>query len=392
MKKKLSILSLLGAVAVLIVGAILLSSCEGPMGPAGPAGQDGVDGINGTDGTDGVDGNVTCLACHNTDTKEAIASEFAASQHASGSVAVAYAGGRASCARCHSHEGYLEFARTGDVANDFTNTSPWECSTCHAIHTDFAAGDYAFRLGDPVTLVADETIEIDGGNNNTCINCHQARRTAASYDSETADTTYTRKFTGDDIAVYSNAAVGPAGSITLDQSGTEDTLVVVFDIPVATHAYISSTHAGAHHGPQANVWSGKAAGVVDGDAFAPHAPGCVACHMGPETGHSFHPDASACIACHADQSDKEDDLDDNAARLEAIALALAAEHAVHIDDAWESGDALFGAVHPVYASLERDVFNAWWDFTLLMEDRSNGAHNPTYVETLLDGIEAALGL
>ncbi len=390
MKKKLSILSLLGAVAVLIVGAIVLSSCEGPMGPAGPAGQDGVDGVDGTDGTDGVDGNVTCLVCHNTDTKAAIASEFAASQHASGSIAVAYAGGRASCAECHSHEGYLEFARTGDVANDFTNPSPWECSTCHDLHTTFESADYAFRLGDPVTLIADETIELDGGNNNTCINCHQARRNAASYDSETADTTYTRKFTGDDIAVYTNAAVGPAGSITLDQSGTEDTLIVVFDIPVATHAYISSTHAGAHHGPQANVWSGKAAGVVDGDAYAPHEAGCVACHMGPETGHSFHVAEANCAECHS--SAKLPGLDATAERLEDIALALAAVHAVHIDDAWESGDPLFGAVHPVYASLTRDVFNAWWDFTLLMEDRSNGAHNPTYVNTLLDGIETTLGL
>jgi hypothetical protein len=114
--------------------------------------------------------------------------------------------------------------------------------------------------------------------------------------------------------------------------------------------------------------------------------------MGPETGHSFHPDASVCIACHADQSDKADDMDDVAERLEAIALALEAEHAVHVDDAWEPGDALFGAVHPVYASLERDIFNAWWDFTLVMEDRSKGAHNPTYVNTLLDGIETTLGL
>jgi hypothetical protein len=328
------------------------------------------------------------------ETKAAIASEFAASQHASGSVAVSYAGGRggsSACAACHSHEGYLEFARTGGVANDFTNPSPWECSTCHELHTDFG-GDYAFRLGDPVTLVADETVVIDGGNNNTCINCHQARRDAASYDNVTKDTTYTSKFTdAADITAYTTAAVGPAGSITLDESGATDTLVVVFDVPVA-NAYISSSHAGAHHGPQANVWSGKAAGVADGNAYAPHAPGCVACHMGPETGHSFHPDASACIACHADQSDKEDDLADNAARLEAIAAELATRNAVHIDAAWESGDPLFGAVEPKLASLPRDVFNAWWDFMLLVEDRSNGAHNPVYVETLLDGIETALGL
>jgi hypothetical protein len=46
----------------------------------------------------------------------------------------------------------------------------------------------------------------------------------------------------------------------------------------------------------------------------------------------------------------------------------------------------------MYASLPRGDFNAWWDFTLIMEDRSFGAHNPTYVNTLLTGIEATLGL
>ena len=376
---------LLGTFAILIASALIIS-CEGPVGPAGTNGANGADGSN---GTDGIDGNLTCLECHNTDNQAKVASEFAASQHASGSIAVSYAGGRggsSACAACHSHEGYLEFARTGAVANDFTNPSPWECQTCHELHTDFESGDYAFRLGGPVTLVADDQVELDGGNNNTCINCHQSRRLVTDYDDETADTTYTRKFTGDDIAVYTTAAVGPAGSITLDG----DTLRVIFDIPVATHAYISSTHAGPHHGPQANLWAGQAAGVVDGTAYAPHAPGCVSCHMGPESGHAFHPVEGNCAVCHS--SDKLPGLDATADRLEAIALALEAKHAVHIDDSWESGDPLFGAVHPVYASLARADFNAWWDFTLVMEDRSKGAHNPTYVNTLLTGIETTLGL
>jgi hypothetical protein len=218
----------LGCLAILVAGALVIS-CEGPMGPAGTNGQDGQDG---TDGTDGVDGNVTCLVCHNNEIKAEIASQFASSQHASGAIAVDYAGGRADCAQCHSHEGYLEFARTGGVANDFTNPSQWECATCHDLHTDFEDTDYAFRLGGPVTLVADESVVLDEGNNNTCINCHQARRNAASYDNVTKDTTYTRKFTGDAIAVYTNAAVGPGGSAILDG----DTLRVSFVVPFATNA------------------------------------------------------------------------------------------------------------------------------------------------------------
>ena len=372
------------------MGAVILSSCEGPEGPMGAAGTDGDNGIN---GTNGIDGDVTCLLCHDTDNQAKVASEFATSQHSSGAIAVDYAGGRTSCAQCHSHEGYLEFARTGKVENTITNPSPWECQTCHELHTDFESGDYAIRLGDPVTLIADDTEVVDGGiNNNTCINCHQSRRWVADYDDVTKDTTYNRKFTGADIAVYTICAWGPGGSATLDETGTVDTLRVAFVVPTLDNAYISSTHAGPHHGPQGNVWSGKAAGTVAGTGYAPHATGCVACHMGPESGHTFNPEAATCIACHADGTDKGDDMDDVAARLEAIALALAAKHAVHIDDSWETGTTLFGAVHPMYASLDRDDFNAWWDFTLVMEDRSLGAHNPTYVDTLLDGVEATLGL
>ncbi len=39
MKKKLSMLSLLGAIAILIGGALILSSCEGPAGADGANGR-----------------------------------------------------------------------------------------------------------------------------------------------------------------------------------------------------------------------------------------------------------------------------------------------------------------------------------------------------------------
>ena len=362
-----------------------VTSCEGPAGPAGPAGTNGTDGTDGTagsDGTNGVDGNTTCLSCHNTDTKDYIAAEFNASQHKAGDVAVDYAGGRGSCAECHSHEGYLEFALTGDVAANIANPGAWECSTCHSIHTDFAADDYAFRLGDPVVLLANGSPTIDGGTNNTCINCHQSRRDVTDYDDPAAvDATYERKFWGvDDIAVYTNASVGPAGTITLDETGATDTLFVVFDVPAATHAYISSTHAGPHHGPQGNVWAGLG-GVADGVPYDAHAAGCVACHMGPDSGHSFWPTEGNCAECHA--SDKLPGLSTTADRIQAAGEALEAINAVHYAD---------GAWHPVYASLARDDFNAWWDFMVVLEDRSKGAHNPVYVDALLDGIEAQLGL
>ncbi len=369
--------------SITTLSVLLFLGCEGP---AGVDGIDGVDGQDGAQGPAGADGNVTCLSCHNNVTQEVIATEFAASQHSSGAIAVDYAGGRSYCAECHSHEGFLEFALTGDVAADIANPSAWECSTCHAIHTDFAADDYAFRLGDAVTLIADGTTVVDGANNNICLNCHQSRRNVGYYDKYTADTTFTRTFTGDDIAVYQNAAVGPGGSKTLN--GTGDTLTVVFDVPT-TYAYISSTHAGPHHSAQGNVWQGLG-GVTDGTPYAAHDGGCVECHMGPESGHSFWPEEGNCMVTGCHTSSKESSLDAFAVRVAAAAEALEGLHAIHLDDA--DNGYVYGNIHPVYASLPKAEFNAWWNFMVLLEDRSRGAHNPTYFETLLTSIETDLGL
>ncbi len=366
--------------AICAVAFAFVTGCEGPEGPVGPqgtqgdAGTTGAQGEKGDDGTPGVAGNVTCLECHSQDFRDEKLEEFHRSVHFAGAIAVDYAGGRSGCARCHSHEGYLEFARTGTVAENITLPSAWECRTCHDIHTTFEQTDFAFRLGEPVTLLVGGAV-IDGGNNNTCINCHQSRKAVTNYDIYVRDTTMTRKFTGDDIAVYTNAAVGPNGSATLN--ATNDTLTVVFDIPT-THAYISSTHAGPHHGPQSNVWSGLG-GVADGAAFAQHAPGCVACHMGPASGHSFKIKEENCAECHS--TAKLPGLKSTEDRIHALGEDLEAIHAVHYDDE---------AFHPMYASLPKAQFNAWWDFMVLLEDRSKGAHNPVYVETLLSGAENAM--
>jgi hypothetical protein len=377
------------------VVSLFIFACEGPIGPEGPEGPEGIAGPTGPTGATGAAGEAgttSCLSCHDSENQALKAAEFAASAHSSGAIAVDYAGGTASCARCHSHEGYLEFALTGDVASDIAHPSAWECSTCHELHTDFAADDYAFRLGDDVTLLTDETVTVAAGNNNTCVNCHQARRDVTGYDNAIADGTFTRTFTGSDMAVYEHAAVGPAGSATYNL--TMDTLTVVFDVPLATHAYINSTHAGPHHGPQGNVWHGVS-GSVAGAPFAGHADGCVKCHMGPESGHSFWPVEGNCTVCHdgtaatafATIETRMDDIND---RMDAVGAALAAVHAIHLDDA--TAGYVYGNVHPVYASLPRAEFNAWFDFMLILEDRSMSAHNPNYVKALLDNAETALGL
>ncbi len=131
------------------VCAFIATSCvkEGPQGPAGANGVDGVDGV------DGQDGQVTCLVCHAGTNMDAKQAQFAMSVHRAGLVAVDYAGGRASCAQCHSHEGFVQFAVFGEVLGDITNPTAWKCNTCHGLHKTFEGTDYALRLSDPVNPI-----------------------------------------------------------------------------------------------------------------------------------------------------------------------------------------------------------------------------------------------
>jgi hypothetical protein len=373
MMKKLQLRIITTIFATLFLGSFVFTSCEGPEGPMGPAGTDG------TDGVDGVDGNITCMACHNVDVKNQITAQFARSQHASGAIAVDYAGGRASCAQCHSHDGFLEWAWNGEVAENIADPKAWECSTCHALHQTMDSTDYAFRVSGAVTLLDESGAVVDEGNNNLCVNCHQARRGRDSYEG-TADETYERTFTGADAAHYAETpSIGPNGSITVN--ATQDTVVVVFDVPVATHTYINSTHAGPHHGPQGNLWAGLG-GTETGDMYGPHSAGCVGCHMGDNSNHSFWPLDENCDACHGS---KESEMDAIADRIHAVGEALEDLHAVHYDDE-------DGAYHPMYASLTKDQFDAFWNFMYVLEDRSNGAHNPTYIKALLTKCETVLGI
>ena len=294
--KKLKILGITLSGIALIYAIITISGCykEGPMGPAG---------ADGTDGTPGVDGNVTCLACHSTTAKTLKDLEFVRSQHASGSIAVAYAGGRASCSYCHSHEGYVEYAATGDVDQDFPAPSAWKCSTCHSLHSTFDSTDYAFRLGTAVTLIADGVTVLDKGNNNVCINCHQSRKNDDSYDNLTVATVDTIDFDVvkdvADISYYTAAYTAGTLPGAIDTFTVGGDFYIVFDIPT-TNVFISSTHAGPHHGPQTNTWQGVGGITASaGTPYGSHSGGCVGCHMGTASGHSFIPEEDNCVGCHA---------------------------------------------------------------------------------------------
>nr|WP_321357425.1 cytochrome c3 family protein [uncultured Draconibacterium sp.] len=357
--------------------AFMFSSCtkEGPMG------LPGADGTDGTDGADGMDGNQTCLVCHTQSNMDAITAAFTEHPHAAGT-SFAYAGTRTGCAQCHSDEGYVTYITTGAEIAPAVG-APLECSTCHNNHRSLEEGISAplYSIEEVASAAIDgKTYNFEASN--LCASCHQARSTPASYYPSDAET-YTRTFTGDDIVAYqAHGAVGPNGSKTLN--ATEDTLTVVFDVPL-THVYTSSTHAGPHHGPQANMIAADMGSQI-GTPFEQAHHTCINCHMHGEdgaSGHSYVADLDMCNNCHGDAVDIEGIQTDIATRMAAVEAALEDLGAIHVAE---------DGVHPMYASLPKDQWDAFFNYMCLWEDKSHGAHNPGYARQLLNQAEAALGL
>ena len=376
MKKNFSFYFILTLMVALTIG---LTNCT-KEGPAGPAGANGTNGVDGTDGTDGVDGNSTCLQCHTAVMMDGIAAAFNEHKHVVGS-----SWGRgtsASCGRCHSTDGFIEFARSGEEIGAAVST-PLSCGACHDNHASLEDGIGApMRAIGPAMSMAVEGAVYEHGGGNLCANCHQARRASSGYDNATEPATKERTFTGEDIAIYqAHGAFGPNGSATL----MNDTLFVVFDVPT-THVYTSSTHAGPHHGPQANFFAADI-GTVMGTAFdRDHHTDCSGCHLSNEevgSGHTFSPNIAFCNDCHGDALDIEAEMADVAARMHAVELALEGIGAIHVAD---------DGVHPMYASLPRDQWNAFWNYMVLWEDGGHGIHNLGYANQLLNQCETALGL
>ncbi|MCK5332017.1 MAG: hypothetical protein KAK01_11450 [Candidatus Marinimicrobia bacterium] len=331
----------------LMVGAMVIMVAMSSIGCEGPEGQAGADGVDGIDGVDGVDGNVTCLSCHEESNMLEIRFEYNQSQHASGDISLDYAGGRSSCAECHSGSGFVEFMVTGDVEANHTPTAI-TCNSCHGLHTDFTEEFPALRI------TADATIDLwDGttetfGASNMCAFCHQPRRGYLDYDDTVA---------GDDSAS------------------------------------ITSSHAGPHHGPQAGVLLGTIGdgrnGTTSIDVTNQHASvACVDCHM--ESGdHSFWPKIESCTTCHSGLTtfDRDGFQTDIEADMVLIREELVAVHAL-------GTDTVEGVVeyHPHVGKISGTEFSAWWNYMVVVEDKSLGIHNPKFVEKLVANAKENLGL
>jgi hypothetical protein len=316
----------------------------------GPPGLDGEDGIN------GENGEVACLVCHSGDNIAAIKAQFASSSHYAGLVNYERvieeieAGANtwsASCAQCHSSEGFISWAVTGSSIT-MNNPGKWECATCHGVHETFEATDYALRKADAAAFIIDATAIPDLGNSNLCKNCHQNRSAEPN--------------------------VAKPGDPT-------------FNVTV---------RLGPHHGPQANILYGIGFAEIAGtynypaDGSSVHMDAnarCTGCHMSTygngKGGHTWVPGVDACNSCHSG-SDLTTNYNYNnvqtntQALLDELKTLLVAEGTLTAE-----GTPVVNSACPMV--LARAAFN----YIGITEDRSLGVHNPTYVEALLNNsIEA----
>jgi hypothetical protein len=333
--KNLRLLATFMSVAA-VVSLIVVGACT-KEGPQGPAGEDGIDG---------KDGNATCGVCHdNSETVETKIGQWETSFHATSGLQFENAAG---CAPCHTSQGFKEA-----LANDTTactaaipDPANINCYTCHKIHDTYAVDDWELRKTDPNTFwLTGETVDL--GKANLCIRCHQPR-----------------------ISYQIPDVTNPEGTYS-----------------------VTSTRFGPHHGPQGTTLNGIAFYKVgEGYMNSAHTnieDGCVTCHMADATGyanggHTFRVEdeeeglnTKGCLECHT-AAEAEDAKD----ALQAEVLGLLDQLGVKLEAAGIYNPAGTSG-YAVKGDYTNKVAGAYWNFISIMEDKSEGVHNPKFVRTLL---------
>jgi hypothetical protein len=283
---------------------------------------------------------LTCTECHN-DTSLITGKKAAweESLHGSGE-AFLEEGPRNTCAGCHSGATFSTMIAAGqnftEVESGDTNPTHQDCRTCHQIHVTYTGNDWALESTDPVTMVVSGAT-YDGGKGNLCANCHQARRYMDDFASTTEAGKYdaTTRF-NTHLSVQSDMLLGLPGQ------GVEG-------------------KPGAHYTMVENT--------------------CVGCHMGENDNHLFEPQLAKCQECHADA----ESLDINGAQTKVE------ERMAELKTALQAAGLLDEEGVPVPGTYDEAQATALWNYEVIEEDASKGAHNMNYANALLDAAFAALG-
>jgi Cytochrome c3 len=340
--------------ALVLGGALVLGACAA-QGPAGPAGPQGPAGPAGPPGQPVAAADLTCTECHN-DTTLIVSKEAQFRQNSVHGTGEAFVRGESTdCAGCHGTEGAKARINAGLPPHDpsvvgVTNVSPFDCRTCHNIHTTYTKADFSLTGGEAPVAMEMTGGTYDGGAGNLCANCHQVRNPAPTV-------------SGGNVA-------------------------------------ITSSRFGPHYGIPAPMLLGEGGLGVTGKPSAHYTQvedTCVACHMGEEFNHTYLPVVARCQACHADA--KNFDMGGTQTEVKAKVDEL---HAIFVakkllnpeTDLWGIYDAATGKWTSPSTSapltVTQAVANAMWNYKFVVYDKSMGVHNSAYTKALLESALAAM--
>jgi hypothetical protein len=240
----------------------------------------------------------------------------------------------------------VEFITTGadpsDIEPDFP--SAIGCFTCHTPHE---SKNFSLRTEAAYTLMNGAVF--DYGQGNLCANCHHSRRDVNAYIT--------------DPETFTSSHWGPHHSVQADMLAGEDG----YEYPDYTSGFGDSYHT----------------------IILKTSDGCVACHMGHSEGYT--------LGGHSWNMEWDEDLNLGACNTEGChgsspLVDFNHNNAHTIVEAYLDtlGDALIAAGlidsdhHPIEdVTTSADSAGALWNFLIVEEDRSHGAHNTDYAVALL---------
>ena len=348
-----------------------------------------------------------CGSCHGEPARHGRFQQWQLSGHANYEVAQAE-GTNAGCAKCHSAQGFVQWAQNGFSTKAITvdwsadEVHPVTCQTCHDPHdvgTDSASG----KPTNATTRVMNNTPMLDAGfqaknvgSAAICMTCHNGRR------------------------------------------GLRD------DQHVSTDLYRAP-----HEGPQADILLGYNLYFVKVGEAGMHGKvedSCVACHMektaqpstlsvaGSGTNHTFYADPGVCSKCHSQikAADVQEEVEAKLVTLKgnietALKSAMQAQiragnqidlnklktiksaneiksvefisshGAQGVNVKFADGSSVndlslatvsvvrpAGPAVPLLNTIDSSLGKAGWNYFMVEADKSKGVHNPGFVNSALD--------
>ena len=366
-----------------------------------------------------------CATCHGEPLRHGRFQQWQLSGHANYEVAIDESES-GNCSRCHTANGFLAWlpVLTGEVEGDPAasvevtwspdESHPQTCVTCHDPH---ASGTQSGNDNDATVRISGSTprliagFEVVGsGKAAICITCHNSRRGLRN------DANF------DDVAGTSEAARAPHGSSQTDVLMGENAYFVNVGVR-GRHSLIEDSCVTCHMDttPPPDQLSYNQSGTNHTFFASPDI--CTECHVGINAdglqtvvdevlAHLQGAIEEAILDLMADQIAAGNTIDLNgeatltnvgnvaeivfgsARGRQAITVVFDGGRIIgplRMNDVEVVQPAPLGAAD-LYDFADPSLIKAGWNWNLVNNDGSRGAHNPTYVLSVLDGARDALGI